>query len=153
MTAIDVAFSLLKGIEDLDDVAAENKGGDCYTNAFNHMCQNPKHTLVHAQVTPLMGPLAGRSYGHAFTTFMDENGRKMVHDPSADGGKGMTMPADVYYGVGQIRAPNMVEYNHQGMMQQIVDTMHAGPWDAMADEWTHSSEEDRAAKEAMDGEE
>ena len=63
------------------------------------------------------------------------------------------MPADVYYGVGQIRAPNMVEYNHQGMMQQIVDTMHAGPWDAMADEWTHSSEEDRAAKEAMDGEE
>jgi len=149
MTAIDVAFALLKGDENLDDVPAENKGGSCYKNAFDHMCQNPKHTLVHAQVTPLMGPLAGRAYGHAFTTFMDENGRKMVHDPSADGGKGMTMPADVYYGVGQIRAPNMVEYNHEEMMQRVLDTKKPGPWDAMADGWAHSSEKDRKAREEM----
>jgi len=146
-----VGFCLLKN-DDLDDIAPENKGGDCYYNSFNHMCANPNHTLVHAQVTPLMGPLAGRPYGHAFTTFMGEDGKKMVHDPSADGGKGMTMPADMYYALGQIRAPNMVEYTQEDMMRQIQDTMHAGPWDPMTERWMHSSDEDRQKKREMDGE-
>lgn len=151
MSAIDVGFSMLKN-DDLDDIAPENKGGDCYYNSFNHMCANPNHTLVHAQVTPLMGPLAGRPYGHAFTTFMGEDGKKMVHDPSADGGKGMTMPADMYYALGQIRAPNMVEYTQEDMMRHIQDTMHAGPWDPMTEQWMHSSDEDRQKKREMDGE-
>jgi len=151
MRAIDVGFSLLKN-DDLDDIAPENKGGDCYYNSFNYMCANPNHTLVHAQVTPLMGPLAGRPYGHAFTTFMGEDGKKMVHDPSADGGKGMTMPADMYYALGQIRAPNMVEYTQEDMMRHIQDTMHAGPWDPMAEQWMHSSDEDRQKRKEMDGE-
>jgi hypothetical protein len=134
MNAIDAGFRVLKGVEDLDDLPDENKGGSCYHNAYNYMCANPNHTLVHAQVSPTVGPLAGRSYGHAFTTFMGEDGKKMVHDPSS----GMTLPADVFYGIGQISAPNMVEYTQEEMFRQAVESETSGPWDAMADEWTHS---------------
>ncbi len=148
----ETAWNYIQKNDDLDDIPAENKGGDCYYNCFNHMCRNPEHTLVHAQVTPLMGPLAGRPYGHAFTTFVGEDGQKMVHDPSADSGKGMTMPADMYYLLGQIAPPNLVEYSHEEMLRQIAESEHAGPWDPMSANWMHSSAEDRQRRREMEGE-
>lgn len=130
--AFEAAWTLIKQ-DDLDDVPDENKYGNCYDTAYGHVCMNPDHNLVHAEVTPLLGPLAGRSYAHAFTTFTGEDGKKMVYDPST----GFTMQADVYYALGQIREPNVVEYPIEEAHKQAAQYMTTGPW-GIAENWAHS---------------
>jgi hypothetical protein len=99
--------------------------GDCYTCAGQHLWNNPEHTLVHAMVTG-QGPIEGMRYGHAFTTFTDpETGIEMVHDPTED----LTVPADWYYQLGQIREDEMKKYNFDEMNEMTLRTGYWGPWD------------------------
>jgi len=58
--------------EKYDHIPEENKGGDCFTQAFNYIFEEgvmkgrDDLILVHAIIRPLMGPLAGVQFGHAW---------------------------------------------------------------------------------------
>jgi hypothetical protein len=55
-----------------DHIPEINKGGDCFTNAFQYIFQegvlkgNNNLVITHAIIRPLMGDLAGVEFGHAW---------------------------------------------------------------------------------------
>jgi hypothetical protein len=122
MTAFDQAWAVVKDEEDPHaDIPEEHKSGDCYQCAGRYVWDNPKtHTLVHANVTG-QGAIEGVRYGHAFTEFEGDNGMTMVYDPSAD----VTLPAALYYHLGQIKQHEIKRYSHDEMNKKLVET---GDW-------------------------
>ena len=123
--SFDRAWNLVKEEDEFADVPAENKGGDCYGCAGRHLWSNPEHTLVHAMVTG-QGPIEGIRYGHAFTTFTDpETGMEMVYDAVKD----LTLPAALYYHLGQINPDEMTKYTLDEMNEMIQSSGHWGPWE------------------------
>jgi hypothetical protein len=125
MTIFDRAWAVVKDEEDPHaDIPEEHKGGDCYRCASNYVTgKNKTHTLVHANVTG-RGPIEGVRYGHAFTEFEGDYGT-LVHDPSA----GVTLPADLYYRLGQINPDEVRRYSYNEMTEKLVETEIWGPWD------------------------
>ena len=121
----NLAWNLVKEEDEFADVPDENKGGDCYGCAGRHLWANPEHTLVHAMVTG-QGPIEGIRYGHAFTTFTDpETGIEMVYDAVKD----LTLPAALYYHLGQINPDEMTKYTLDEMNEMIQSSGHWGPWE------------------------
>jgi len=123
--AFSAAWSLIKEEDPHADIPDENKGGECYMCAANHIYMNPDtHTLVHGDVTG-QGPIEGVRYGHAWTEFEGDDKMPMVYDPSVD----VTLPAALYYHLGQINQDEIRRYSSEEMNQRLIDTSIWGPWD------------------------
>ena len=133
MTAFDEAWRLVKEEDPHAHIPDENKGGDCYRCAANHIYSNPEtHTLVHGMVTGSEGsPVEGERYGHAWTEFEGDPlpnsdiRLPMVYDPTAEA----TLPAALYYWLGGIKEDELQRYSHEDMVNRIRDTSIWGPWD------------------------
>lgn len=102
--------------------------GDCFKAAGKLMMDGRfsgiegwrDFVLVHADVTPLMGPMAGVKYSHAWIETADE-----ILDYSM--GKTLRMPKEVYYALG--RPENITKYNHKQFSEKIDKYQHWGPWE------------------------
>ena len=105
-------------------------GGDCYEAAGKFMmmeCQLGGSdcdglTLIHGEVMG-QGQIAGITFGHAW---VEKDG--MVIDKS--NGRDISMPAQLYYAIGQIdKIDNVIEYPWEEARTKILDYGHWGPWD------------------------
>ena len=104
------------------------RGGDCYEAAGKLLMDsnlmgfstNDNCILVHADITPRMGPLSGITHGHAWVEKGD-----IVLDYS--NGRNLELPRDLYYGVGDPK--NIKKYNYKEMARKITDNGHWGPWE------------------------
>jgi len=145
MTAFERAWDLLKEAE--GDIPEENRNGDCYMEAGRWVCSNPGYSLAHAQVTG-QGPIEGRQYGHAFTTYMGDlegkvhegepvEGEHMewAYDPSTD----TRLPLALYSFFGRFNSDDIIRYNVDEMNKKMLEHNTWGPWDETALTWFHDA--------------
>mgnify|MGYP003152146658 CR=1 FL=1 len=150
MTAFEQAWAFTKDDGNGNNIPDANEGGECYDLAGNWVCENPAHTLVHAEVTG-QGDIEGIRYGHAFAEYLGDHEGKdyegegtlespihglpmmWVYDPSADA----RLPADLYYRLGQIDPNTVLRYSAEEALEQSALNSNWGPW-GEAKNWLHS---------------
>jgi len=135
-----------KGIfkESVDD------GGDCYeANGMTFRdIKSPTARLVHADITPRLGKMAGRTYGHAWI----EDGDKLVDHTTGSSimdliGGFDDMPAEfarnvssksIFYGIADPK--NIKKYDTKAFSDMIRKHKHWGPWSDRTDEYKLDNE-------------
>jgi len=109
------------------------KRGDCFEVAGRLVLAVDGVVLVHGRVVGASGPLTGVEHWHAWVEY-DEvvpfpDGRRgalrLVVDRS--NGHDVTLPAEYYYEVGQVRRTH--RYERGQALAQMVRHEHWGPWD------------------------
>ena len=101
--------------------------GNCYQNAFNYVDANKGWTLVHGTPTLQAGPHAGKRFGHAWA----EKGGLVY-----DGEKGITLPKELYYAIGNITYT--VKYTRTQARAMAVKHKTYGAWDKTIQGALHS---------------
>jgi hypothetical protein len=96
--------------------------GDCFVVAANLMLDDARLTLVHGQPTGTGGEAAGLVYWHAWCELDG-----MVIDRS--NGNDVTLPAVLYYAVGNIDPDACRYYSAYEALAEMHDYGHYGPWD------------------------
>jgi len=98
----------------------ENRNGDCYVIAYRE--QGPKDILVHGLITPLMGPLAGVTYNHAWI----ERGDKVI-DKTIKNEDMQEMDIKIYYTLGRIE--KTYKYTLKEVLENSDKFQTYGPWE------------------------
>lgn len=146
-------YNLLKVAGRYDHLPDENKGGNCFGEAFNYIFneglikKNNNLQLVHAIICPLMGPLSGISYGHAWV----EDGDKVI-DTSRNN---KVMDKETYYILGglmnfpndkirelTVKEENIHRYSVEDARKMALDKGMYGPWEESFDEYVLDDEVD-----------
>ena len=104
--------------------------GDCYEAALKklmdlYMKGNTTARVVHADITPRLGPLTGRTYGHAWV----EDGDKVIdcsNNHTADIDEITGGRKDVYYGITDPK--NIKIYNFQQLGKMVTKHHTYGPY-------------------------
>ena len=104
--------------------------GDCYEAALKklmdlYMKGNTTARVVHADITPRLGPLTGRTYGHAWV----EDGDKVIdcsNNHTADIDEITGGRKDVYYGI--THPKNIKIYNFQQLGKMVTKHHTYGPY-------------------------
>jgi hypothetical protein len=140
-----------------DEVPEKHKGGDCFTQAGRYVLDegirgNKGFVLVHAIIRPLMGPLAGVDYGHAWV----EDGDTII-DTARNNEK---MEKQSYYMLaGLINFPTQEDfenrnykptvkedrihrYTFEEVRQMAVERGDYGPWESSLDEYVVDRDDD-----------
>jgi len=140
-----------------DHIPEENKGGDCFTQAFEYMLnegvmKGRDLTLVHALIQPIMGPLAGVEYGHAWV----EEGDKII-DTSR---QNQTMDKQTYYLLGGLlnmptqqdimsgntglspKEEKIHRYSTEDAKKLAVQHGYMGPWEEKFEDFVLENEEE-----------
>lgn len=104
--------------------------GNCYKNAaealvFDLSRQYSDWNLVHGRPTLQVPPYV--EYGHAWLESPDG---EEVHDPSAGDG-GVTVPAMIYYAVGNVNPEDSFKYSKEDARRMMVEYGHYGPWEGV----------------------
>ena len=116
-----------------------DNGGDCYEAngmAFRDI-KSPTARLVHADITPRLGKMAGRTYGHSWI----EDGNKLVDHTTGSGimdliGGFDDMPEEfarnvssksIFYGIADPK--NIKKYDTKAFSDMIRKYKHWGPWE------------------------
>jgi hypothetical protein len=139
--------------EKYEHIPEKNKGGDCFTNAFDYIFQegilkgNNNLVIVHAIIKPMMGELAGVEFGHAWV----EDGDTVI-DTSRDN---QQMDKQSYYLFAgllimptmenqqfEIKKDKIKTYNIEDAKRLAVDHGHYGPWDSQFDDYVLENEGD-----------
>ena len=95
--------------------------GDCYHNACEYVLANKDWTLVHGHpVLQGNSKYRGMRFGHAW---VEKDG--VVYDTEAD----ITIPADLYYAIGQIDKDEVKRYTTEEARRNILDRGIWGPWE------------------------
>jgi len=132
-----------------DSISEEHKGGNCFGDAFNYIFNegviggNNNLILVHAIICPIMGPLAGITFGHAWI----EDGDKVIdtsrnneimdkHSYYLLGGL-MNLPTGEFNKDTKITAKeeNMHRYTVQEAKKMVLEHEMYGPWEESFDEY------------------
>ena len=124
--------------------------GDCYeANGMTFRdIKSPTARLVHADITPRLGKMAGRTYGHAWI----EDGDKLVDHTTGSSimdliGGFDDMPAEfarnvssksIFYGIADPK--NIKKYDTKAFSDMIRKHKHWGPWSDRTDEYKLDNE-------------
>jgi len=141
-----------------DHIPEEHKGGNCFDNAFSYIFEegiikgNNSLQLVHAIIRPLMGPLSGVEFGHAWV----ENGENVI-DTSRNN---EVMDKHTFYMLGglinfptfedinqgkpklTIKEEKIHRYSVQDAKKMAVKHEMHGPWEEEFDEFVLDNEEE-----------
>jgi hypothetical protein len=98
-------------------ISEENKGGQCFPQAYDFQEQNPKVVLVHGLVTG-QANIKGMVYAHAWCE-LDNT----VIDPST----GLVISKELYYKLGKIT--DTFRYNLLEKLKISLKLGHYGPWE------------------------
>ena len=104
----------------LEDIPAENRGGNCYEASFHLLLENQDMTLVHGIVTG-RGAIAGIEFGHAWC---ERDG--LCYDYANNRPK--IIPQEIYYDAGKITTTR--KYSYREALAEALRTEHYGPWDS-----------------------
>jgi len=136
-----------------DHIPESNKGGDCFTDAFEYIFQEGvlkgKNNLVivHAIIRPLMGELAGVEFGHAWV----EDGDTII-DTSRNNEQ--IEKQNYYLFAGLLEMPTMESqqfkiktnkiktYSVEDAKRLAVEHGYYGPWDNQFDDYVLDRGED-----------
>ena len=146
-------YNLIKVAGKYDDLPKENKGGNCFGDAFNYIFNeglikgNTNLQLIHAIICPLIGPLSGVKFGHAWV----EDGDKVI-DTSRDN---KIMEKEAYYILGGLmnfptdkvremttKEENIHRYSVEDARRMALDKGMYGPWEDSLDEYVLDNEVD-----------
>lgn len=97
-------------------------GGDCFRAAGMFLMEHPDHVLVHGFPTLRREPWT--QYHHAWIETADGQTVREVSD-----GLDLTMPASLYYALGNINPAECKRYTRDDLALWVVRTGHWGPWD------------------------
>ena len=119
----------------------EGTGGDCYEANGMIFRDNtsPTARLVHATITPRMGKMAGRTYGHAWI----EDGNKLIDhttgssimdlisgfDDVPEKFAGKVSSKSVFYGMADPK--NIKKYDTKTFSDMVRKHKHWGPWSSV----------------------
>lgn len=141
-----------------DHIPEKNKGGDCFTKAFEYIFQhgvlrdNNNLQLVHAIIQPLMGPLSGVEFGHAWV----EDGENVI-DTSRNN---EVMNKETYYMLGgllnfptaedfrnrntkmTIKEEKITRYSIKDAKAFAVKHGYYGPWDKKFSDYVLENDEE-----------
>ena len=125
-------------------------GGDCYeANGMTFRdIKSPTARLVHADITPRLGKMAGRTYGHAWI----EDGDKLVDhttgssimdlikgfDDVPEEFAGKVSSKSIFYGIADPK--NIKKYDTKAFSDMIRKHKHWGPWSDRTDEYKLDNE-------------
>jgi hypothetical protein len=121
--------------------------GDCYeaNGMIFRDIKSPTARLVHADITPRLGKMAGRTYGHAWI----EDGDKLVDHTTGSSimdliGGFDDMPEEnvssksIFYGIADPK--NIKKYDTKAFADMIRKHKHWGPWSDRTDEYKLDNE-------------
>jgi hypothetical protein len=141
-----------------EGIPNEHKGGDCFTDAFNYVFEkgiiggNKNLQIVHAIIRPLMGPLAGVEFGHAWV----EDGKNVIDTSRGN----EVMDKQTYYMLGgllnlptfediknkmtepSVKEEKIYRYSVEDARRMAVEHEMYGPWEEKFDEFVLDNEED-----------
>ena len=141
-----------------DHIPDSRKGGNCFQDAFNYVYRegiikgNKNLELIHAIICPLMGPLAGVEFGHAWV----ESGDKVI-DTSR---QNEVMDKQTYYMLGglletpsiedmrngksemRVKEEKIHRYSIEEAQKLCVDHEAYGPWNEELDEFVVDREDE-----------
>lgn len=144
-----------------DNIPEKHKGGDCFTQACEYVLDKgirdnkTNLKLVHAIIQPIMGPLAGVEFGHAWV----EDGDKVI-DTSRNN---QVMEKQSYYMLAglmnfpthedlqnrsytpTVKEDRIHRYSFEEARRMTVDSGRYGPWHENLDEYVleRDDEEDK----------
>jgi hypothetical protein len=143
-----------------DHIPEENKGGNCFDDAFEYIFQegiirgNNNLKLVHAIICPMMGPLSGVEFGHAWV----EDGDKVI-DTSRNN---EIMDKQTYYMLGgllnfptsddvksgqvglTVKEDRIHRYSIEEAKRMAVDHGMYGPWNENMDDFVLDNDEEES---------
>lgn len=108
------------------------KKGNCYKDAINYLLgnKNPDLRLCHGWVSG-----RGVTYGTRFSHAWIENIKtRICIDPSLNPAKPLEIPTIVYYAMGNIIEERVIKYTEKQMLDKLITTAKAGPWENTYDE-------------------
>lgn len=131
-----------------DHVPEKHKHGNCFDQAFEYIFQegiikgNNNLQIVHAIIQPLLGPLSGIEFGHAWV----EDGDKVI-DTSRNN---EVMDKQSYYVLGglmdmwnnKVKEEKIHRYSVEDAKKMAVQKKTAGPWEDKFDEFVLENEEE-----------
>jgi hypothetical protein len=146
-----------KSQNNYEDIPESLKGGDCFTDAFNYIFTQgilggkKDLQLVHAIICPLMGPLAGVKFGHAWV----EDGNKVIDTSRSN----QEFERQTFYMLGGlINFPNSRDFQDKNFQMSFKEELihrysvedaqkmtvkheRYGPWETKFDDYIVDSEE------------
>ena len=142
-------YNLKKEASNYDNVPEVNKRGNCFGDAFDYIFREgviggkKDLILVHAIICPIMGPLAGVNFGHAWI----EDGNNVI-DTSRNN---EVMDKQSYYLLGGLinfptrnfnketqfstKEENIHRYSVQEAKKMVLEHEMYGPWEESFDEY------------------
>jgi len=99
--------------------------GDCFPAATKLATESDTPlTVVHARITPVLGPLTGVTHWHAWCESVEDN---MVLGHSQ--GKRLPMPIPAYYALARVGEHEYHRYTAGEAMGHVWRSGHWGPWE------------------------
>ena len=135
----------------MSEVIADERAGRCYELALAAFILDmgpelpEEAVLVHGYPRLQGGEFEGSKYGHAWIEwrsqvespmFTDDDGKPVVFHIHTvwDAVSEMSMPASLYYGVGQIDRDECVTYSREEAREMVAEHGHYGPWEKIPED-------------------
>jgi len=130
-----------------DKLSDNLKHGDCFSKAgkytLDNGLSNSNLKLVHAIICPVVGPVSGVEFGHAWV----EDGDQVINTSN----KNETFEKSSYYVMAglinfimhdeqdfnkSIKEENIIRYSAQEARKLMIESGHYGPWDSRLEGYT-----------------